>query len=90
MSEAAARHKIDQLLESAGWRFFDDDNGRANIRLEAHVALKRDDLDSLGDNFERSGRGFVDFLLIDDRGFPLIVLEAKSEDKDPLVGKKPF
>ena len=88
MSEAAARRKIDQLLESAGWRFFDDDNGRANIRLEAHVALKRDDLDSLGDNFERSGRGFVDFLLIDDRGFPLIVLEAKSEDKDPLVGKE--
>ena len=88
MSEAAARHKIDQLLENAGWRFFDDDNGRANIRLEAHVALKRDDLDSLGDNFERSGRGFVDFLLIDDRGFPLIVLEAKSEDKDPLVGKE--
>ena len=88
MSEAAARHKIDQLLESAGWRFFDDDNGRANIRLEAHVALKRDDLDSLGDNFERSGRGFVDFLLLDDRGFPLIVLEAKSEDKDPLVGKE--
>ena len=88
MSEAAARHKIDQLLESAGWRFFNDDNGRANIRLEAHVALKRDDLDSLGDNFERSGRGFVDFLLIDDRGFPLIVLEAKSEDKDPLVGKE--
>ena len=38
MSEAAARHKIDQLLENAGWRFFNDDNGRANIRLEAHVA----------------------------------------------------
>ena len=88
MSEAAARHKIDQLLENAGWRFFGDDNGPANIRLEAHVALKHDDLDSLGDDFERSGRGFVDFLLIDDRGFPLIVLEAKSEDKNPLVGKE--
>ena len=88
MSEAAARRKIDQLLENAGWRFFDDDNGPANIRLEAHVALKRDDLDSLGDDFERSSRGFVDFLLIDDRGFPLIVLEAKSEDKNPLVGKE--
>ena len=88
MSEAAARHKIDQLLKNAGWRFFGDDNGPANIRLEAHVALKRDDLDSLGDDFERSGRGFVDFLLIDDRGFPLVVLEAKSEDKNPLVGKE--
>ena len=88
MNEATARHKIDQLLANAGWRFFDDDHGPANIRLEAHVALKRDALDSLGDNFERSGRGFVDFLLIDDRGFPLVVLEAKAEDKDPLVGKE--
>ena len=88
MNEATARHKIDLLLENAGWRFFDDDHGPANIRLEEHVALKRDDLDSLGDDFERSGRGFVDFLLLDDRGFPLVVLEAKSEDKDPLVGKE--
>jgi type I restriction enzyme R subunit len=26
--------------------------------------------------------------LLDDRGFPICVLEAKSEDKDPLVGKE--
>ncbi len=45
MNEATARRKIDRLLENAGWRFFDDDAGRANIRLEAQVALKRDDLD---------------------------------------------
>ena len=77
MNEATARRKIDQLLENAGWRFFADGNGAANIRLEAHVALQRDDF-----------RGFVDFLLLDDRGFPLIVLEAKSEDQDPLVGKE--
>ena len=88
MNEATARRKIDRLLENAGWRFFDSDDGRANIRLEAQVALKRDDLDRLGDDFERSGRGFVDFLLLDDRGFPFIVLEAKSEAKDPLVGKE--
>ena len=88
MNEATARRKIDRLLENAGWRFFDSDDGRANIRLEAQVALKRDDLERLGDDFERSGRGFVDFLLLDDRGFPFIVLEAKSEAKDPLVGKE--
>ena len=88
MNEATARLKINQWLENAGWRFFDDDDGRANIRLEVHVPLKRDDLERLGDDFERSGRGFVDFLLLDDRGFPLIVLEAKSADKDPLVGKE--
>ena len=70
MNEATARRKSDQLLANAGWRFFDDDHGPANIRLEAHVALKRDDLDSLGDDFERSGRGFVDFMLLDDRRRP--------------------
>ena len=26
--------------------------------------------------------------LLDEKGFPLIVLEAKSEDKNPLVGKE--
>ena len=32
--------------------------------------------------------GFIDFLLLDEKGFPLVVLEAKSEDKNPLVGKE--
>ncbi len=29
-----------------------------------------------------------DFLLLDEKGFPFVVLEAKSEDKDPLVSKE--
>ena len=33
-------------------------------------------------------KGFIDFLLLDDKGFPFVVLEAKSEDKDPLDGKE--
>ena len=41
-----------------------------------------------GEDFEKAKNGFVDFLLLDDKGFPLIVLEAKSEDKNPLVGKE--
>jgi len=28
--EAKARIKINKLLEEAGWRFFDDENGPAN------------------------------------------------------------
>lgn len=86
--EATARIKINKLLEAAGWRFFADGSGPANIRLEPTVAIKAADLDSLGENFERAERGFVDFLLFDARGFPLIVLEAKAEDKNPLVGKE--
>lgn len=88
MTEATARIKINLLLEDAGWRFFADGDRPANIRLEPSVAIKADDLDVLGENFERVDRGFVDFLLLDARGFPLIVLEAKSETKDPLTGKE--
>jgi type I restriction enzyme, R subunit len=32
--EAKARIKINKLLEEAGWRFFDDEAGSANILLE--------------------------------------------------------
>ena len=88
MKEATARVRINKLLEAAGWRFFDDGDGPANIRLEASVTLKKSDLDGLGEDFEKTSKGFVDFLLLDSKGFPLIVLEAKSEDKEPLVGKE--
>jgi len=88
MKEATARIKINKLLEAAGWRFFDDGTARANIRLEPSVTLKSSDLDALGDNFEKTSKGFIDFLLLDAKGFPLIVLEAKSEDKSPLAGKE--
>ena len=83
MNEATARLKINKLLESAGWRFFDEGDKPANIRLEAGV-----EINTLGDNFEKTSKGFIDFLLLDDRGFPLIVLEAKAEEKQPLVGKE--
>ena len=88
MKEATARIKINKLLEAAGWRFFADSDGSANIRLEPSVAIKSTDLDVLGKNFEKTERGFVDFLLLDAKGFPLLVLEAKAEDKNPLVGKE--
>ena len=50
MKEAAARIKINKLLEAAGWRFFADADGPANIRLEPSVTLKTQDLDALGEN----------------------------------------
>lgn len=86
--EASARIKINRLLEEAGWRFFDDENGPANIQLEPNVKMSKADLTGLGENFDKVKNGFVDFLLLDDKGKPFIVLEAKAEDKDPLVGKE--
>ncbi len=88
MNEATARIKINRLLENAGWRFFDEGEKLSNIRLEPSVTITTSELDAFGDNFEKASRGVVDFLLLDDGGRPLIVLEAKSEDKKPLVGKE--
>ena len=86
--EATARIKINKLLEVAGWRFFSEGDAAANIRLDPGVTIKSTDLDALGANFEKSSKGFVDFLLLDAKGFPLLVLEAKAEDKNPLIGKE--
>ncbi len=86
--EAKARIRINGLLQHAGWRFFDDENGPANIALEANVKIKKKLLDQFGDDFEKTANGFVDYLLLDDKNFPCAVLEAKSEKIDPLAGKE--
>ena len=83
-----ARILINDLLRRSGWRFFDTDRGPANVALEAHVKLKQKVLDELGDDFEKTAKGFVDYLLLDDRRFSVAVLEAKAEQYDPLVGKE--
>ena len=88
MKEAAARIKINKLLETAGWRFFADEKGSANIQLEPSVALTKQALNELGENFEKVTKGFIDFLLLNEKGFPFIVLEAKAEDKNPLSAKE--
>jgi type I restriction enzyme R subunit len=87
-AEAKARIRINDLLSKSGWRFFADTNGPANIQLEAHVKLTKKTLDSFGNDFEKTAHGYVDYLLLDAHGFPLAVLEAKSEKFDPLVGKE--
>lgn len=88
MNEANARIKINKLLEGAGWRFFPEGDNPANIQLEPSVTIKTTDLDALGEDFDKTSKGFIDFLLLDSKGFPLIVLEAKAEKLSPLVGKE--
>lgn len=88
MNEATARIKINRLLEAAGWRMFADDSGPANVLLESRATITKSALDEFGDDFEKTSRGYVDFLLLDSRGFPLLVLEAKREDLDPLIAKE--
>lgn len=68
--EATARIRINRLLEDAGWRFFDDAQGLANIVLEPNVKITQHRLDDLGADFEKTTNGFVDFLLLDANGNP--------------------
>lgn len=86
--EAGARIKINRFLQEAGWRFFDDENGRANVCLEVNVKMTQKHIDDMGIDFEKTKNGFIDFLLVGDNGRPLIVLEAKSENKNLLSGKE--
>ena len=88
MAEAKARIKINKLLEEAGWRFFSDNGLSANILLESNTKITQTQLDEFGDNFEKTSNGFIDYLLLDDKGFPLIVLEAKKEEINPLAAKE--
>lgn len=81
--EAKARIKINKLLEEAGWRFFDTDKAKATIKLESSIKM-----DDLGEDFEHSKSGFIDFLLVDENQNPVLVLEAKKESLNPLVGKE--
>ena len=88
VKEATARIKINKLLEQSGWRFFDDENGIANISLELNTKITQQQVDAFGNDFETTKKGFVDFLLLDEKGFPLVVLEAKKEKIDPLSAKE--
>lgn len=87
-NEAQARVKIDELLKDAGWRFFKDQNGLANIQLEQDTKIKKENIDELGENFENTKNGRSDYLLLGSNHKPLAVLEAKSGNKNPLDGKE--
>ena len=81
LKEAKARIKINKMLEQAGWQFFDHTDNLANIQLELNTKITQKDVDAFGADFESTKSGFVDFLLLDDRGFPLVVMEANEKRK---------
>ena len=38
--EAKAKIKINKLLEEAGWRFFDSEDGKATIKMESSIKME--------------------------------------------------
>ena len=87
--EAQARVRIDRELERAGWRFFDEENGRQSVILESRVPLSAPLwYASLGDDFEHAPHGFVDYLLTNEERRPVALVEAKRQHTDPLEAKE--
>ena len=85
MNEAAARITINKLLEAAGWRFFADGNISA---LRQALRSRHPTWTLWATTSRRLPKAISIFCFSTPRGSPLIVLEAKSEDKNPLVGKE--
>ena len=75
--ESYSRLKINKLLEESNWVLIDTPEQKANVDTEPQVKYGNGD-----------GAGFIDYLLFDKKGFPLVVIEAKKEERDPLVGKE--
>ncbi|GEM_PF-6392883 len=46
------------------------------------------DLNACGKNYELVQKGFIEFLLLNDKGVLMLMLEAKAEEKHPLLGKE--
>ncbi len=66
---------IDVLLREAGWR-----KGSANFKEEY-------ELEGIERNKNASGKGYADYVLFDDNGLPLAVIEAKKTIIDAKAGK---
>ncbi|WP_225765265.1 type I restriction endonuclease subunit R [Stenotrophomonas sp. Marseille-Q4652] len=88
-SEADARILIDDLLRVAGWNPADKSQVRTEVPLSEtfHVAetatgggaIRTVDVGSLG---------FADYVLLDQRGRPLAVVEAKKQAINPYTAKQ--
>ncbi len=86
--EAKARITINKMLEEAGWRFYDNELGEANIELEFGTKLTKNAINDVGENFENTTNGFIDYLLLDEKRRPFVVVEAKKEEIHPLSAKE--
>ena len=79
MSEAETRKRlIDVALAKVGWDIGQDGQSTGEVGQEVQIKHTVKDLDS----------GFVDYVLYDDDGLPLAVIEAKKTSKSAEIGKK--
>jgi type I restriction enzyme R subunit len=71
------RYLIDQMLADEGWKV--GRSGRDTEEVRREVPVKHQPTES--------GEGFADYVLFDDNGKPLAVIEAKKTSEDPQKGR---
>ena len=82
------KKKIDVLLKEQGWNVKD----RSKVWIE--VDTKQSDFKTrkykvVSETFKNEKESkYVDYLLLDRKGDPLAVIEAKRTTKDPIIGQK--
>ena len=84
------REKIDVFLGKAGWRVDDPshvvievDTKQSDFKAHNYKTVKETLHDPSADE-----KAYADYLLLDDFGSPLAVIEAKRTSKDPILGQK--
>lgn len=83
-----AQIKINKLLKEAGWHFFENNGNPANICITPDVSVKPSDLQALGNDYENTDEGIMNFVLLDSKGLPQTILQAQSENKTPFFDQK--
>ena len=80
--------KIDVALEESGWKvksramvIEELDTKQSNFKRKIYKVFK----ETFENSFESK---FADYLLLDNNGDPLAVIEAKRTSKDPIAGQK--
>jgi len=85
--ETDARIIIDELLRHAGWDPADKSQVQTERTVKIPHRVAESDLPYEEDEV-RVGRGQADYVLLDARGRPLAVIEAKRGGIDPYTAKK--
>ena len=88
-SEARTRkEKIDPILKQAGWNMDDLSQVIVEVDTKQSNFVKRD-YKTFEETFvNNEEKAYADYLLLDSKGDPIAIIEAKKTSKDPLIGQK--
>ncbi len=79
--------KIDVMLNDQGWKVKDKSKILAEIDTK-QSDFKKKQYKNVSETLKNDEESkYADYLLLDKKGYPLAVIEAKRTSKDPIIGK---